>query len=305
MDNRYYFNERGFRGFWSVIMVKEEDNIITNNGVSEIATIILNQKLKTIKYLKKRCFSFKLIVEKEIDFGKQRDFFSSNNFKSSTLTGHIPFDVYNVSNEEMKVKLVINACLKLLVYWYDNLKHPKDFELDTTIEELTIYLKDRNYYLTNFKDYVKPYDRISFGFRTTIGIGAKIDDLEIDLKRLEDFITNGLSKNRYGSELKRLEFGYELFCYNGRDRDFFTGTEMFVREFTMNKSILIVRQQNYNSLLTLNKNKKWINFKNLIIESLFLKKLENKAKKRSDFLRLREDIIELLIKYENCVQQVI
>lgn len=283
---------------WARIIIKTEYAEINAKELSAAAEKILEEYFCELSNLKKRCFIFHIFIEPDINYSKQREYFSrSGNILSSDFSCHINFNKFIESDDNARLSLILTSCYLLLNYWVENYSLPTDVNIEQIRDDVKKHLIIRNYYELKTANYFfKPTNNTRFIFLTTIWHPANRDKLSYDLRHIESFLINYLMDKDFGSEIKHFYFGYELFSFTKTKPSY--DAEKFMRYGHKHKEFTVARIFDYDLLIILNKQEQWLNLKNTILESLDAIKSYKRIPKNFDLDGFTVAIKDGLSKYE-------
>jgi hypothetical protein len=222
-------------------------------------------------------------VNEEINFGLHQDLVYNG---CAHLTAHVDFEKFTNSDNDDRVKLLLNASFVLVDYLRNNVVIPKDSNINELFTDYDNYLKSENLKLSDKEmneTVVKVFDTTKFQFHITSTWEVKDSEIHYDLNDIEDFINNKLSGKTFGKSIKKFDLGYEIFDFNGDFKDFRKQTKDLKRYGTKHKNLLIVKQFDYANMKGLTENQQFEILEKAILEAI--KDVDSLKRKPKDFNR--------------------
>ncbi len=241
-----------------------------------------------------RLFRFDIYVEPNVNFGHHTDTIYTS---CAHLSTHIDKQLFDKSDNDFKIKLLLNASLVLVKYLSQRVTLPKDFQAENLITDYSKFLEAKSLLLSQSeidKSVIKPFDTTRFQFIRTTTWEVKEKDIHYNLNEIEDFINNKLAGQTFGTSVRKFDFGYEIFDFNGDFAKFREQTENLKRYGTKYKNLLVVKQFDYRQIKELDKQKQFSLLKTKILEAISdIEKLNKKPKDfdRQKFYSTMENIL--------------
>ena len=203
-----------------------------------------------------RVYWFDLYVEPRVNYGRQTD----GIYKGyARLSAHLDKEIFDKADNTDKVKLLLNGSLVLLRYLAEKVPLPKGFQADRLVKGFEKYLKDRALLLGKPKlenAIIKPFETTRFRFVQTTTIEVDDDRIHFDLNDIQAFINNGIARKTFGKSITAIDFGFELYDFNGQFASFHKQTEGLIRAGTKYKNFLVVKHFDYSKVKTLDGRKR-------------------------------------------------
>jgi len=240
-------------------------------------------------------FRFDIYVNEKINFGLHRDTVYNS---CAHLTAHVNFEKFIKSDNDNKIKLLLNASLVLIDYLKNNVVLPKNCNIKELYSDYDNYLKSENLKLSDKEmneTVVKVFKTTKFQFHITTTWKVKDSEIHYDLNDIEDFINNKLSGKTYGKSIKKFDLGYEIFDFEGDFKDIRKETKGLKRYGTKHKNLLVVKQFDYGKMKGLTENQQFDILENAILEAI--KDVDSMKRKPKDFNR--EDFYEEMSRILN------
>ena len=193
-------------------------------------------------------FRFDIYVEPTINYGRHVD---SIYLHSAHLSAHIEDRAFEEADSDEKIKLLLNAAFISTQYLEQRVPLPKNFPASKIVEDLRKYLKSRFLLMKPSeieKVIFKPFETTRFNFRQTTTVEVENDKIHFDLNDIQDFINNGLVDKTFGESITTIDFGFELFDFEGSFASFMKQTENLRRYGTKFKNFLVVKHFDYGPL---------------------------------------------------------
>jgi len=243
-------------------------------------------------------FRFDIYVEQTVNFGRHTD---SIYTECAHLSTHIDKQIFDKANDDQKVKFLLNAALLLTKYLAANVPLPKDYQADKLHTDFAKYLAKHSLLLEQTesdKAIIKYFNTTRFLFRRTETIEVEKSKIHFDLNDIEDFINNHIAGRTFGKSVKAIDFGFELYDYNGGFATFLKKTENYKRYGTKYKNYLVVKHFDYSQIKNLDGQQQYQLLKSKILEGI--NDYDNLKKKPKDFDKKEfYDIMEyILTNYE-------
>lgn len=213
-------------------------------------------------------FRFDIYLESKINFGRHADKIYTG---CAHLSAHVDKEYFEKSDDDKKVKLLLNAALVLLTYLATRVALPKGFSADKLSVDFRHFLNDNKLLLPEqeLKEViVKPFDTTKFEFIITQTWEVKKDTIHYDLNDIQDFINNHLSGQTFGQSVRKFDFGYEIFDFKGDFGQFHSQTAGLKRYGTKYKNLLVVKQFDYRVVKDLNEEQQLNLLKKEILEAI-------------------------------------
>ncbi|WP_281226066.1 hypothetical protein [Flavobacterium aquiphilum] len=239
-------------------------------------------------------FRFDIYVEPKINFGRQTD---SINTACAHLSAHIDKQLFDTSSDDEKLKLLLNASLILVKYLEQRVPLPKDFNAENLFSDYKQYLKNQSLLLHQTETdqaVIKFFDTTRFLFRRTETIEVEKSKIHFDLNEVQDFINNEIAGKTFGKSVTSVDFGFELYDYNGNFATFLKQTENYKRYGTKHKNYLVVKHFDYSEIKNLNEHQQYQLLKVKVLEGI--NDYDNLKRKPKDFDKERfYNIIENIL----------
>lgn len=223
-------------------------------------------------------FRFDIYVEPTVNFGRHTD---SIYTECAHLSAHIDKQIFDKANDDEKVKLLLNAALVLAKYLATNVPLPKDYQADKLYSEFAEYLTKHSLLLKNDKAIIKHFDTTRFVFRRTETIEVDKSKIHFDLNDIQDFINNNIVDKSFGKSINAIDFGFELYDFNGGFASFMKQTANYQRYGTKYKNYLVVKHFDYSQVKSLDEKQQYQLLKSKILEGI--NDYDNLKRKPKDF----------------------
>lgn len=226
-------------------------------------------------------FRFDIYVEPTVNFGRHTD---SIYTESAHLSTHIDKQIFDKAGDEQKVKLLLNAALLLTKYLAANVPLPKDYHADKLHNDFAKYLAKHSLLLQQTetdKAIIKHFDTTRFIFRRTETVEVDKSKIHFDLNDIQDFINNHIAGKTFGKSVTAIDFGFELYDFNGGFAAFLKKTENYKRYGTKYKNYLVVKHFDYSQIKNLDGQQQYQLLKSKILEGI--NDYDNLNKKPKDF----------------------
>lgn len=230
-----------------------------SQGTNPWGSIVNQAQNYLVHFLNKKEYelislNFDLLVEKEIDSNKQRDFISTASHfgipKKAVLTLHLNQDLFIQFDDDNKYKITLNAVLFLLQYWKDHLKIPKNIPLEEIIIDLSKTLQSEHLLLDNkitSELFVKIANPFHFDFIQHHFQGIREADILFDTNHIEQFLNNRLYKTDYGKTIHQIFFSYDIFdFYSSKTKEYIDLEKKY--RYGKNKDLYFMEQYDSNLL---------------------------------------------------------
>ena len=222
---------------------------------------------------------FDLYVERQVNLGQQADGISSG---CARLSAHIDKDVFDRASDAKKIKLSLSGSLLLLKYLAAKVPLPKEFRADLLAKHFEEYLKDQSLLLGKPEvetAIIKPFETTRFVFVRTTTIEVDDDRIHFNLNDIQDFINNGISGKTFGQSITGIDFGFELFDFQGQFASFQKPNAGLMRYGAKYKKFLVVKQFDYSKVKTLDRRRQYLLLESQILEGINdYEKLKRKPK---------------------------
>lgn len=226
-------------------------------------------------------FRFDIYVEETVNFGRHTD---SINTECVHLSTHIDKQIFDKADDDEKVKLLLNAALLLTKYLATNVPLPKDYQADKLHTDFEEYLGKHSLLLQQSETQIaiiKHFDTTRFLFRRTVTVEVDKCKIHFDLTDIQDFINNHIAGRTFGKSVKAIDFGFELYDYNGGFADFMKQTDNYKRYGTKYKNYLVVKHFDYSQIKNLDGQQQYQLLKSKILEGI--NEYDNLKRKPKDF----------------------
>jgi hypothetical protein len=226
-------------------------------------------------------FRFDIYVEPTVNFGRHTD---SIYTESTHLSTHIDKQIFEKADDDQKVKLLLNAALLLTKYLAVNVPLPKDYQADKLHTDFAKYLAKHSLLLQQTetdKAIIKYFDTTRFLFRRTETVEVDKSKIHFDLNDIQDFINNHIAGKTFGKSVRVIDFGFELYDFNGGFATFLKKTENYKRYGTKYKNYLVVKHFDYSQMKNLDGQQQYQLLKSKILEGI--NDYDNLNKKPKDF----------------------
>lgn len=248
-------------------------------------------------------FRFDIYVEPKVNFGRQTDSIYTS---CAHLSAHIHKQLFDTGNDEDKLKLLLNASLILVKYLAQRVLLPKDFDADNLFSDYKVYLKSKSLLLDQIeteRSIIKFFDTTRFFFRRTETIEVDKSKIHFDLNEIQDFINNEIAGKTFGKSVTTVDFGFELYDYNGSFATFMKQTENYMRYGTKYKNYLVVKHFDYSELKNNNQVQQYQLLKAKVLEGI--NNYDNLKRKPKDFdkegfYKIMENILTNYEKQKEC-----
>lgn len=210
-------------------------------------------------------FRFDIYVEPTVNFGRHTD---SIYTECAHLSAHIDKQIFDKANDDEKVKLLLNAALVLTKYLATNVPLPKDYQAHKLYTDFAKYLAKHSLLLQTDKAIIKHFDTTRFIFRRTETIEVDKSKIHFDLNDIQDFINNSIAGKSFGKSINAIDFGFELYDFNGGFASFMKQTANYQRYGTKYKNYLVVKHFDYSQVKNLDDKQQYQLLKSKILEGI-------------------------------------
>jgi hypothetical protein len=242
-------------------------------------------------------FRFDIYVESKINFGRHADKIYTG---CAHLSTHVDKQYFENSDDDKKVKLLLNAAFVLLNYLAARVVLPKGFLADKLSVDFKQFLNDSQLLLPEHElkeVIVKPFDTTKFEFVITQTWEVKKDTIHYDLNDIQDFVNNHLSGQTFGQSVRKFDFGYEIFDFKGDFAQFRSQTAGLKRYGTKYKNVLVVKQFDYRIIKDMNEGQQLSLLKKEILEAIEDTNKLTRKPKDFDVRKFYNTIDTVLTKY--------
>ncbi|OXA96115.1 hypothetical protein [Flavobacterium hercynium] len=226
-------------------------------------------------------FRFDIYIEPKINFGRQADSIYNS---CAHLSAHIDKQLFDKVSDDEKLRLLLNASLILVKYLQQRVPLPKDFNAEYLFTDYKEYLKSQSLLLGQAETdqaILKFFDTTRFLFRRTETIEVDKNKIYFDLNEIQDFINNEIAGKTFGQSITAIDFGFELYDFNGGFAPFMKQTENYKRYGTKYKNYLVVKHFDYSEIKNLDEKQQYQLLKEKILEGI--NDYENLKRKPKDF----------------------
>lgn len=143
----------------------------------------------------------------------------------------------------------------------------------------------------------KHFETTRFNFRRTETIEVDKKKIHFDLNEIEDEINNKIAGMTFGKSINTIDFGFELYDFNGGFANFMKQTESYKRYGTKYKNYLVVKHFDYSVVKDFEGKKQFELLKQKILEGI--NDFDTLTKKPKDFDKIKfyETIDTTLTEY--------
>lgn len=242
-------------------------------------------------------FRFDIYIRPTINYGKQTD---TVYIGCAHLTTHIDKAVFDKSTEQEKIKLILTASFILTKYLAEKVPLPKCFSGMDLVCDYEKYLTKHALLVDRVLDekiIYKFFETTRFNFRRTQTIEVDNKKIHFDINEIEDTINNNLAGKTFGKSISRVDFGFELYDFNGEFSISMKQTEGYKRYGTKYKNYLVVKHFDYSVIKYFDGKQQFELLKNKILEGI--NDFETLTKKPKDFdkLKFHETMDTILTEY--------
>jgi hypothetical protein len=228
-----------------------------------------------------KLFRFDIYIEPNINFGRQTDSVYS---ACAHLSAHIDKQLFDKVSDDEKLKLVLNASLILAKYLEQRVPLPKDFNAKNLYADYKQYLKSQSLLLDQTETdcaIIKFFDTTRFHFLRTVTAEIDKSKIHFDLNEIQDFINNEIAGRTFGKSVSTIDFGFELYDFNGGFATFLKQTDNYKRYGTKYKNYLVVKHFDYSEIKNLDEQQQYRLLKAKILEGI--NDYDNLKRKPKDF----------------------
>lgn len=228
-----------------------------------------------------KLFRFDIYIEPNINFGRQTDSVYS---ACAHLSAHIDKQLFDKVSDDEKLKLVLNASLILAEYLEQRVPLPKDFNAKNLYADYKQYLKSQSLLLDQTETdcaIIKFFDTTRFHFLRTVTAEIDKSKIHFDLNEIQDFINNEIAGRTFGKSVSTIDFGFELYDFNGGFATFLKQTDNYKRYGTKYKNYLVVKHFDYSEIKNLDEQQQYRLLKAKILEGI--NDYDNLKRKPKDF----------------------
>lgn len=243
-------------------------------------------------------FRFDIYVQPTVNFGQHTD---SIYTECAHLSTHIDKQIFDKADGEQKVKLLLNAALLLTKHLATNVPLPKDYQADKLHNDFAKYLANHSLLLQQTeadKAFIKHFDTTRFLFRRTETIEVDKSKIHFDLNDIQDFINNHIAGKTFGKSVTAIDFGFELYDFNGGFAAFLKKTENYKRYGTKYKNYLVVKHFDYSQIKNLDGQQQYQLLKSKILEGINDYDSLNKKPKDFDKKEFYDTMENILTAYD-------
>ena len=143
-------------------------------------------------------FRFDIYIEASVNFGRQTD---SIYTECAHLSAHIDKQIFDNSNDEMKIKILLNTVLVLIKYLTIKIPLPKGYRANDLYLDFTSFLADNELLLHKNdvkKIVIKHFDTTRFDFKITETAEVDKNKIKFDLNNIQDYINNKIAGKTFG-----------------------------------------------------------------------------------------------------------
>ena len=224
-------------------------------------------------------YRFDIYIKPTINYGQQTDTIYTS---CAHLTVHIDKNIFETSSEQNRIKLLLSASYILIEYLTKKVPLPTGFNANELLKDYKSYLTKHSLFFEGFQNKVyKYFDTTRFNFRRTETIEIDKSLIQIDLNKIEDFINNHLAGKTFGKSINIIDFGHELFDFNGVFAEHKKPSESYLRYGPKNKNFLVVKYFDYNLVKQLKGIEQFRFLKSKILEGI--NDFDNLKRKPKDF----------------------
>lgn len=243
-------------------------------------------------------FRFDIYVKPTINYGRHADTFYDN---YAHLVVHIDKPIFDKSTEIEKVKLLLTASLILMRYLAEKVPLPKEFMAMDLVSDYGNYLTKQSLLVDKTKTesiFYKHFETTHFNFRRAETIEVDKNKIHFDLNEIEDFINNKIAGKTFGKSITTIDFGFELYDFNGAFANFLKQSEGYKRYGTKHKNYLVAKHFDYSAIKNLDSKQQFELLKLKILEGI--NDFDTLTRKPKDFdkNKLYEILDAILTEYE-------
>jgi hypothetical protein len=243
-----------------------------------------------------KIFRFDIYVESPVNYGRQTDSVYGGYAQSSI---HITEEAFHKSNE--KEKLLLNAALVSVKFLAEKVPLPKEFNAENLAKDYERYLVTNSLFMPEAECtdvFVKYFETTRFNFLQTITAEVASNKIHFDLNEIQDFINNRLAGKNFGTSIDTVDFGFELYDYNGGFADFLKQTIGLKRYGTKLKNYLVVKHFDYSQLKELSSEEQFRIIKAKILEGIIDYDTLKRKPKDFDYRAFYGTMEKILVEYE-------
>jgi hypothetical protein len=244
--------------YFCSFIINDQLNEGEYRSIQEQAAAIFFDFIENKDYCKPfRHFIFKIYIEPTINYGRFADC-ADKKYRIVELTASIDQPLFELATTHEKLLLLLNSALVMLNYLSQKVSIPAEFPAEKLMQDYENYLSEKSLILNRDqvnKAVIKPFDLTKFRFLQTITNEVDNNKIHLDLNSIEGFINNRLATHTFGKSITAMDFGFELYDFNGKFAPFFKEqTSGLIRAGTKYKNYLVVKQFDYSQIkdLTLN-----------------------------------------------------
>lgn len=191
-------------------------------------------------------FQFDIYIESKVNYEIQKD---SLFMGFAHLSSNIDKKSFEDSDENGKIKLLLNASLLMIKYLAAKMVLPKTFQSKILFKEYKIYLSKNKFLVRHDeKIIIKQFDPIGFKFVVTSSLAIREDKIYYDLNEIQRFINTKLAGQTFGTSIKYFYLGYEIFDFT-RDHANFMEPMINLKRFGKKFNYLfMVKKFDYHKL---------------------------------------------------------
>lgn len=247
-------------------------------------------------------FWFDIYVEPTVNFGRHTD---NVHTEGARLSTHIDKQIFDNADDDLKVKLLLNAALLLTKYLAVRVPLPKGNNAEKLHNDFLNYLAKHSLLIQQIetdKTIIKYFETTRFHFLRTESAEVDKDKIHFDLSDIQDFVNNRIAGKTFGKSVTDFDFGFELYDYNGSLAAFLKETENYKRYGTKNKNYLVVKHFDYSQIKNLDEKQQYQLLKAKILESINdYDDLKRKPKDfdKDGFYNIMESILTAYEKQKN------
>jgi len=247
-------------------------------------------------------FWFDIYVEPTVNFGRHTD---NVHTETARLSTHIDKLIFDNADDDLKVKLLLNAALLLTKYLAVRVPLPKGYNAEKLHDDFLNYLAKHSLLIQQIetdKTIIKYFETTRFHFLRTETAEVDKDKIHFDLNDIQDFINNHIAGKTFGKSVTDFDFGFELYDYNGSLATFLKETENYKRYGTKYKNYLVVKHFDYSQIKNFDKQQQYQLLKSKILEGINdYDDLKRKPKDfdKKGFYNIMESILAAYEKQKN------
>lgn len=194
----------------------------------------------------------------------------------------------------------MTASLILTKYLAENVPLPKGFIAADLVNDYEKFLTEHSLLINNVLDkkiVFKHFETTRFNFRRTETIEVDKKKIHFDLNEIEDEINNKIAGMTFGKSINTIDFGFELYDFNGGFANFMKQTESYKRYGTKYKNYLVVKHFDYSVVKDFEGKEQFDLLKHKILEGI--NDFDTLTKKPKDFDKIKfyETIDTTLTEY--------